>query len=277
MENFIKNKIRESMENMENRKKKVQVTEDVIKKGKHWNTEKYEKNARFVSDYGIDVISWLDPKPHEYILDLGCGDGVLTKKIIEFGCKVLGVDGSLEFVNAAKKIGVNAVQGDGENLNFEEEFDAIFSNAALHWMTDQEKVISGVSKGLKKGGRFVVEMGGAGNLEKIQKVITETVSEYGYKIKKCWFLPTESEEKKLLEKYGLKIHKMSFFKRPTPLPTGIKEWLWTITVPLLGNVPEELHGEIIEKIAKKLEKRLEYENDKYIADYVRLRFIAYKE
>ena len=88
---------------MENNRKKVQVTEDVIKKGKHWNTEKYEKNARFVSDYGIDVISWLDPKPHEYILDLGCGDGVLTKKIIEFGCKVLGVDGSLEFVNAAKK------------------------------------------------------------------------------------------------------------------------------------------------------------------------------
>ena len=259
------------------REKMKDLKVEINEKSKYWNSEKYEKNARFVSDYGVDVISWLAPKPDEYILDLGCGDGVLTKKIMETGCKVIGVDGSLDFVIAARKIGVNAIQMDGQNLSFEKEFDAVFSNAALHWMIDAEKVISGVAKSLKKGGRFVVEMGGAGNIDKIQKAMDEAVLKYGYKKKNCWFFPTEAEEKNLLEKYGLKIEKMISFKRPTPFPTGPRGWLSTFGAQLLENIPEELHKEIIENAIKKLENELDYENGKYIGDYVRLRFIAYKE
>ncbi|WP_237048586.1 class I SAM-dependent methyltransferase [Leptotrichia sp. oral taxon 498] len=120
----------------------------------HWEKEKYEKNARFVSDYGEELIEWLSPQKDEYILDLGCGDGVLTKKISEYGCKVLGLDGSQKFVEATRKLGVHAIQGDAQNMKFENEFDAIFSNAALHWMTNPEKVMEGVSRALKKRRTF---------------------------------------------------------------------------------------------------------------------------
>ena len=146
-----------------------------MKVSQHWEKEKYEKNARFVSVYGEELIEWLNPQKDEYILDLGCGDGVLTKKITEYGCKVLGLDGSQKFVEAARKIGIEVVQGDAQNMKFENEFDAIFSNAALHWMIDAERVLESVSKALKKGGRFIVEMGGKGNIEKIEKLLLNKI------------------------------------------------------------------------------------------------------
>ena len=249
-----------------------------MKISQHWEKEKYEKNARFVSTYGEDLIEWLNPQKDEYILDLGCGDGVLTKKITEYGCKVLGLDGSQKFVEAARKIGVEAVQGDAQNMKFENEFDAIFSNAALHWMTNPEKVMEGVSRALKKGGRFVVEMGGKGNIEKIENVIFETVEKHNLKAKKCWFFPTPEEKTKLLEKYGLKVKRMISFPRPTLLPTGIKGWLQTFSAPVLVNVPVEMHEKLIDEITEKVEKELEKnEKGQIIADYVRLRFEAVKE
>ena len=168
----------------------------------HWEKEKYEKNARFVSDYGKELIEWLNPKKDEYILDLGCGDGVLTKEISKYGCKVLGLDGSQKFVEATRKLGVDAIQGDAQNMNFENEFDAIFSNAALHWMTDYDGVLKSVSKALKKSGRFVVEMGCKGNVETIENAIFEIAEKHNLKAKKCWFFPTPEEKTKLLEKYG---------------------------------------------------------------------------
>lgn len=155
-----------------------------MKVSQHWEKEKYEKNARFVSVYGEKLIEWLNPQKDEYILDLGCGDGVLTKKITEYGYKVLGLDGSQKFVEAARKIGIEAIQGDAQNMKFENEFDAIFYNAVLHWMTNPEKVIEGVSRALKKGGRFVVEMGGKGNIEKIENAIFEIAGKFGFKAKK---------------------------------------------------------------------------------------------
>ena len=244
----------------------------------HWEKEKYEKNARFVSVYGEELIEWLNPQKDEYILDLGCGDGVLTKKITEYGCKVLGLDGSQKFVEAARKIGVEAVQGDAQNMKFENEFDAIFSNAALHWMTNPEKVMEGVSRALKKGGRFVAETGCKGNVRKIENAIFETVEKYNMKAKKCWFFPTPEEKTELLEKYGLKVKRMISFPRPTLLPTGIKGWLQTFSAPVLVNVPVEMHEKLIDEITEKVEKELERnENGQILADYIRLRFEAVKE
>ena len=244
----------------------------------HWEKEKYEKNARFVSDYGEELIEWLNPQKNEYILDLGCGDGVLTKKISEYGCKVLGLDGSQKFIEAAGKLGIDAVQGDAQNMNFENEFDAIFSNAALHWMTDYDGVLKSVSKALKKSGRFVVEMGCKGNVETIENAIFEIAEKHNLKAKKCWFFPTPEEEKELLGRYGLKVKRMISFSRPTLLPTGIKGWLQTFSAPAFVNIPKEMHEKLIDEIAEKVEKELEKnENGQIIADYVRLRFEAVKK
>lgn len=244
----------------------------------HWEKEKYEKNARFVSTYGEDLIEWLNPQKDERILDLGCGDGVLTKKISEYGCKVLGIDGSWKFIEEARKIGVEAVQGDAQNMEFKNEFDAIFSNAALHWMTNHDGVMESVSRALKNGGRFVAETGCKGNVEKIESAIFEITEKYNLKAKKCWFFPTPEEKTKLLEKYGLKVKRMITFSRPTPLPTGIKGWLQTFAAPTLVNIPIELHEKLIDEMAEKLEKELEKnENGQLLADYLRLRFEAVKE
>lgn len=244
----------------------------------HWEKEKYEKNARFVSTYGEEVVEWLNPKKDEYILDLGCGDGVLTKKIAEYGCKVLGLDGSQKFVEEARKIGVEAVQEDAQNMKFQNEFDAIFSNAALHWMTNPEKVMEGVSRALKKGGRFVAETGCKGNVEKIENAIFETIQKHNLKAKRCWFFPTPEEKTELLEKYGLKVKRMISFSRPTPLSTGLKGWLQTFSAPILVNIPEEIQEKLIDEITEKVEKELgKNENGQILADYVRLRFEAIKE
>ena len=129
----------------------------------HWNPEQYGKNARFVSDLGMPVVDLLSPQSGERILDLGCGDGALSLKLVELGCKVVGVDSSAEMIRAAHSLGLDAHVVDGQSLPYDNEFDAVFSNAALHWMKEPEKVIAGVWRALRPGGRFVGEFGGYGN------------------------------------------------------------------------------------------------------------------
>ncbi len=129
-----------------------------------WDPERYARNARFVSDLGMPVVHLLAPRPGERILDLGCGDGVLAAKLTAMGCEVVGVDASEMQVAAARKLGVDARVMAGEALPFREEFDAVFSNAALHWMLRPDEVIAGVWRALRRGGRFVAEMGGHGSV-----------------------------------------------------------------------------------------------------------------
>ena len=133
-----------------------------------WNPQDYGENARFVTDLGAGVVDLLAPRPGERILDLGCGDGVIAGKLMERGCRVVGVDLSPEFIEAAKARGVDARLMDGQALEFREEFDAVFSNAALHWMKRLDKAVEGVHRALKNGGRFVGEMGGQGNIARIE-------------------------------------------------------------------------------------------------------------
>jgi trans-aconitate methyltransferase len=127
-----------------------------------WNPQQYAENARFVSDLGAPVIELLAPQPGERILDLGCGDGALTVKLLDFGCKVIGIDSSPEMVVAAKSLGIDARVMNGQTLQFNGEFNAVFSNATLHWMKNPESVIAGAWCALKPGGRFVGEFGGHG-------------------------------------------------------------------------------------------------------------------
>src|ERR1700754_3940218 len=139
-----------------------------------WGAEKYDRNARFVSDLGSEVLNWLAPKPGERILDLGCGDGALTEKLVQAGASVLGADNSETLLGAARARGLDVRFIDGEKLAFEAEFDAVFSNAALHWMTRAEDVVKGVARALKQGGRFVAEFGGHGNIAAIVTALRAT-------------------------------------------------------------------------------------------------------
>src|SRR5512138_2182814 len=132
-----------------------------------WDPERYARNARFVSDLGAPVVELLAPRPGERILDLGCGDGALTEKLVALGCEVIGVDGSAEQVAGARRRGIDARVADGQALDFDGEFDAVFSNAALHWMKRADAVVDGVWRALRPGGRFVAECGGHGCVDEI--------------------------------------------------------------------------------------------------------------
>src|SRR5882757_1148099 len=147
--------------------------------GQQWNTDAYAANGRFVANLAGGVVDLLEPQRGERILDLGCGDGALTEQIAGTGASVLGVDSSSSMLAAARQRGLRVVQVSGDRLSFDQEFDAVFSNAALHWMPNQPAVLAGVHRALKPGGRFVAEMGGIGNIAAIRVALQATLQRYG--------------------------------------------------------------------------------------------------
>ena len=239
-----------------------------------WNPNTYAENARFVSDLGNKVIDLLSPQVGERILDLGCGDGALTSEVSKLGCRVVGVDSSPEMVRAAKWRGLEAQVADGQSLRFHNEFDAVFSNAALHWMKDSQSVIGGVWSALRPGGRFVGEFGGHGNVATIISASESALSSRGLAVTCPWFFPKPEEYQNLLESAGFEVHDIALFLRPTVLPGDVRGWLTTFAHPYTVVVPESERNEFTSEIVDSLRKRLVDANGKWIADYVRLRFAA---
>src|SRR5262249_23564866 len=148
---------------------------DAVSARQTWDPDRYARHARFVSELGAPVVELLAPRPGERILDLGCRAGSLSAKLAALGCAVVGLDSSAEQVGAARALGVDARVGNGEHLDFADEFDAVFSNAALHWMKRPDVVIAGVWRALKPGGRFVGELGGHGCVAKIKRALIEAL------------------------------------------------------------------------------------------------------
>jgi len=243
-----------------------------------WDPERYARNARFVADLGAPVLELLAPRAGERILDLGCGDGVLTAKLAAMGCDVVGVDGSPAQIEAARKLGLDARVMDGERLSFEAEFDAVFSNAALHWMRNPDAVIAGVWRALRPGGRFVAELGGDGCVAKIKNVLVQALNRRGLDGEAAvpWYFPTVEDYSAKLTNAGFSIKSILLIPRPTVLPADIKVWLETFGESFTASLPASERPAYLEEVQEALRPLLCDAEGKWIADYVRLRFAAVK-
>jgi trans-aconitate methyltransferase len=241
-----------------------------------WNPDRYAKNARFVADLGASLLELLAPKPAERILDLGCGDGVLTLKLSQLGCQVVGVDSSPEQVAAARRLGLDARVADGEKLDFSAEFDAVFSNAALHWMRRADDVLAAVIAALKPGGRFVGELGGQGCVQTIRNALVAALQRRGIdgESRVPWYFPTPGDYATRLERAGFRVDSMVLFPRPTPLPGDVTGWLETFGESFTSALPPESRRAYLEEVGAALEPQLRDAGGTWIADYVRLRFMA---
>jgi len=244
-----------------------------------WDPDRYARNARFVSDLAAAVVDLLNPRPGERILDLGCGDGVLTAKLVEMGCAVVGVDGSSAQIEAARKLGLDARVMDGEKLSFDGEFDAVFSNAALHWMRNPEAVISGVWSALQPAGRFVAEFGGHGCVAKIKKALVDALNRRGLDGEAAvpWYFPTVEEYSALLVTNGFVVSSIALVPRPTPLPGDVTGWLETFGESFTACLPPAERPAYIAAVREALRPELADSEGKWTADYVRLRFAAIKQ
>ncbi len=206
----------------------------------HWSAERYAETAHFVPALGAPVLELLAPSPAEHILDLGCGDGVLTQKIVAAGATVIAVDAGPDMVAAARARGIDARVMDGQKLTFSGEFDAVFSNAALHWMRDQQAVLAGVRQALKPGGRFVAEMGGHNNTAAIIVALSAVLARRGLDAHRLnpWYFPSAEAYRKKLEQARFAVEQIALVPRPTILPTGIEAWLDTFAEDFLGPLPQ---------------------------------------
>lgn len=245
----------------------------------HWNPEEYARHAGFVAVNGESLIDLLSPRPDERILDLGCGDGRLTVKLVESGCAVVGVDASAEQVEAARQHGLDARTVDACRLPFDGEFDAVLSNAVLHWIKDADAVLAGVFRSLRSGGRFVAEMGGAGNVATVRGAIHAELRERGIDPQPLdpWYFPTADEYRQRLESAGFFVESIEHFPRSTVLPTNVAGWLAAFARMFTGAVPESERPAFLEAVQQRVQPSLQRADGAWLlTDYFRLRFKAVK-
>lgn len=243
-----------------------------------WNPDRYIKNAGFVATLGMPVVELLNPQPGERILDLGCGDGALTLKLVEMGCDVIGIDGSTEQIAAAQAHGLNATVMDGQALTFNHEFDAVFSNATLHWLKKADATIQGVWQALKPGGRFVAEFGGGDNVGQIRAALHTALRQRHVDPEQIdpWYFPSPEAYQAKLEAHGFTVSSIQLIPRPTPLPGDMISWLETFGEAFTNTLPAEARHDYLIEVQETLRPTLCDSAGNWTADYVRLRFAAFK-
>lgn len=239
-----------------------------------WTSESYRENASYVPALGAAVLALLNPRPGERILDVGCGEGSLTEKIVAAGATVVGVDASQEMIVAAKARGLDARLIDAERLPFEREFDAVFSNAVLHWVRDHDAMLAGVHRALKHGGRFVAEFGGHGNIAAIQVAIRSVLAHRGLETNIHRYYATPAEYSGRLQTHGFTVQDIDLIPRPTPLPTGIRGWLETFERATIDRIPQDQRESFITEVEDLLREEVCDSHGNWTAHYVRLRFLA---
>ena len=248
-----------------------------------WNADLYEGKHSFVWRHGADLIELLAPRPGERILDLGCGTGQLTARIAGAGADVVGIDNAPSMIEQARKNypRLTFEVADARDFHFPEPFDAVFSNAALHWIKEPSSVLASIARSLKPGGRLVAELGAKGNVESIVSALRQAlngVEAFSNAGRDPWYFPTIGEYSTLLEQHGLSVTYAHHFARPTPLEGGAKglsRWLEMFAFDFLQDLPGGKRREAVQRVEKALRPRL-YRDGQWVADYRRLRVKAVK-
>jgi trans-aconitate methyltransferase len=245
-------------------------------RGQTWDTAAYAATGRFVADLAGGVVELLSAQPGEAILDLGCGDGALTERIAATGAVMTAADASPAMVAAARARGLNVDEVSADAMHYDAEFDAVFSNAALHWMPNAGAVISGVHRALKPGGRFVAEMGGMGNIAAIRVALQSVLAQFGVNAEEvaASLYPSPAHYQRLLEAAGFTVRSIELIPRPTPLPAGMEAWLNTFRNGVLDLLAPEDRARAVEETVTMLKPVLCDADGNWTADYVRLRFYA---
>lgn len=243
-----------------------------------WDPDEYARTAAFVPELGLPVLHLLAPQTGEHILDLGCGDGALTARLTQAGATVVGVDASEAMVAAARARGLDVRVMDGGRLSFRDEFDAVFSNAALHWMGDLREVCRGVRRALRPGGRFVGELGAAGNVAAVIDAIGTGLRARGMDPDSVnpWVFPSADDFGGLLAAAGFRVLRLETIERPTTLSGDITEWLGTFAGCFLDPLESRARRDFEQELRDVLAPRLRSPDGIWRIDYVRLRFAATK-
>ena len=248
-----------------------------------WNAKLYDERHSFVSKYGSDVIELLSPQPGERILDLGCGTGDIAKKLFDIGVHVIGTDKSENMIEQAKAKypEVTFLVKDAISLDYDNVFNAVFSNATLHWVQPPEKAIAGIYNSLIHGGRFVAEFGGKGNVQVITNEVIKQIKACGIEYHEenyPWYYPSIGEYSTLMESVGFRVVYASHFNRPTPLEgtDGLKNWINMFGNSLFDGVNQDRKDFIIANVENAL-KPILFKDGRWEADYKRIRVVGVKE
>jgi len=248
-----------------------------------WDAGLYDAKHGFVSELGKGVVELLAPKGGERILDVGCGTGQLTAEIAAVGAAVVGIDSSAEMIAEARKKypAMRFEVMDAREISFAAEFDAVFSNAALHWVKEPERVIAGVARALKQGGRFVAEFGGHGNVGRLMAAFGRASAAVGLEFStemSPWYYPSIKEYAGLLEKHGLEVQQAALFDRPTKLEDGergLRVWMEMFCGRILNHVPAEKREQWLQGVEREARPQL-FQHGTWVLDYRRLRLVAVK-
>lgn len=244
--------------------------------GQHWDAGRYARNARFVADLAAGLVDLLAPRPGMRVLDVGCGDGAFSARIAERGAEVVGIDPAPDMVRSARARGIEARVCAAADLDEEEAFDAAASNAVFHWIRDPGPSLAAVRRALRPGGRFVGEMGGAGNIASVTDALDSALARRGLAFRDLdpWNFPTAEEWTRELRAAGFEDARAELFARPTPLPSALAGWLDTFAGAPLAPFASADRAAVVAEVEEALAPRLRDADGVWTLDYVRLRFAA---